>query len=235
MLKINEGDIILVHSSMKAIHTSLSPEDVIDVLQEAVGPEGTLLIPALTYNNVTEDNSVFDSKMTVPCIGLIPRTFMSLPGVVRSENPTHSVFARGRLADELTRDHAIDRTPVGPNSPFITLMKYGGKLVFIGDILESCTFMHGVEELFGTDYVLRENPTAYIVNGKECVHYSHDFYCWGSEFGRIKNILQDDELLVGRFGEAVCYVIEPNALMDKATKALKKDIHYFVTDISRWM
>lgn len=231
-LHINEGDVILVHSSMKAIHTLLSPEDVIDALQIAVGKDGTLLIPALTYDNVTEDSPVFDSKTTAPCIGLIPSRFMNMPGVVRSEHPTHSVFARGRLANELTRDHAIDRTPVGANSPFIKLMQYGGKLIFIGEILESCTFMHGVEERFGTDYILKEEPTIYTVNGKECVHYSHDYYGWGAEFGRIKSILQGDELLTGKFGEVVCYVVDPNALMDKATKALEMDPHYFVTDIT---
>ncbi len=46
VLGVKEGDAVLVHSSMKALGTKLSPEEVIDVLQEAVGESGTLLMPA---------------------------------------------------------------------------------------------------------------------------------------------------------------------------------------------
>lgn len=51
-LGVKPGDAVLVHSSMKALGTSLAPEEVIDTLQEAVGENGTLLMPALTYENV---------------------------------------------------------------------------------------------------------------------------------------------------------------------------------------
>lgn len=51
-LGVKAGDAVLVHSSMKALGTSFAPEEVIDTLQEAVGEGGTLLMPALTYENV---------------------------------------------------------------------------------------------------------------------------------------------------------------------------------------
>ena len=46
-LGVEQGDSLLVHSSMKALGTDLSPEQVIACLQDALGPEGTLLMPAL--------------------------------------------------------------------------------------------------------------------------------------------------------------------------------------------
>ena len=93
-LGIKEGETILVHASMKALGTKETPETVLDTLQAALGDDGTLLLPALTYENVTPEHPVFDADKTVPCIGLLPRTFWKMPGVVRSVHPTHSVCAR---------------------------------------------------------------------------------------------------------------------------------------------
>ena len=94
-LGIKEGETILVHASMKALGTKETPETVLDTLQAALGDDGTLLLPALTYENVTPEHPVFDADKTVPCIGLLPRTFWRMPGVVRSVHPTHSVYRRG--------------------------------------------------------------------------------------------------------------------------------------------
>lgn len=233
-LGVGSGDILLVHSSMKAIGTTLSAEEIIDILQEAVGEEGTLLLPALTYGNVTKENPVFITSETVPCIGLLPRTFLNMPGVIRSTHPTHSVCARGKRAKELTEAHHLDRTPVGKNSPFMKLIDFGGKLIFIGEILDSCTFMHGVEENVGTDYVLTKDKIHYVVDGEDTYHYSHDFRGWGAEYSRIKDILDDGELIRGSFGQAPCYVVDPKALKEKASKKIKEDMHYFVEDISTY-
>lgn len=232
---VRPGDTVLVHSSMKAIGTALPPEDVIEALYGAVCPGGTLLLPALTYENVTPDAPVFDSRTTEPCIGLLPRTFFHMPGVVRSVHPTHSVCALGKNAAQLTAGHEQDITPVGPNSPFMRLAFCGGKLLFIGEVLHACTFIHGVEELFGTDYVLTREKIRYIVDGKERWMYGHDFHGWGSEYERVKDILTGDALIRGRFGQAPCYLIDAAALREAALKKLGEDMHYFVTDISAYI
>ena len=67
-LGLTSGDTVLVHSSMKAMGTLLTPEEVLDTLEE----EGTLLIPALAYENFNAAHPVFDSDKTGPCIGLLP-------------------------------------------------------------------------------------------------------------------------------------------------------------------
>ncbi len=89
-LGVKPGDMVLVHSSMKALGTECAPEEIIDAMEEVLGEEGTLLMPALTYENVTAEQPVFDSAATEPCIGLLPRTFLHRPGVERSVHPTHS-------------------------------------------------------------------------------------------------------------------------------------------------
>lgn len=42
---IEEGDIVLVHSSMKAIGTKQTPEEVLDLLQRALVPPGPCCCP----------------------------------------------------------------------------------------------------------------------------------------------------------------------------------------------
>ena len=56
MLGVKEGDAVLVHSSMKALGTRFTPEEVIAALQESVGESDTLLMPALTYENVSGEH-----------------------------------------------------------------------------------------------------------------------------------------------------------------------------------
>ncbi len=229
---IEEGDTVLVHSSMKAIGTDRMPEEILDLLQRALGPSGTLLLPGLTYLNVTPAQPVFDSRTTVPCIGLLPRTFMGMDGVVRSVHPTHSVFARGRLAAALTAEHEEDCTPLGPHSPFMKLPACQGKLLFIGELLDSCTFMHGVEEIAGCDYTLTKEKIRYVVNGRERFLYGHDFAGWCAAYSRLKSFMGEGELIRGSFGKAPCYVLDAALLLQKASEVLRADPHFFVTRIS---
>ncbi|MDD6330281.1 MAG: AAC(3) family N-acetyltransferase [Firmicutes bacterium] len=229
-LGIKEGETILVHASMKALGTKETPEAVLDTLQKALGENGTLLLPALTYENVTPEHPVFDADKTVPCIGLLPRTFWKIPGVVRSVHPTHSVCARGKRAVELTALHGEDITPVGKNSPFMKLPEIGGRLLFIGEVLDCCTFMHGVEERFGTDYVLTKEKIRYVVNGEEKYMYGHDFKGWETTYRRVKEILDPakNEIVTGKIGDATCYLIDAKALLKRAEEKLQENQHWFV-------
>ena len=213
-LGVQQGDALLVHSSMKALNTTLTPEQVIGCLQAAVGPEGTLLMPALTYENVTSEHPVFSSADTPPCVGLLPGTFWKLPGVERSLHPTHSVCARGRLAHRLTVGHAMDDTAVGPHSPFMQLAVVGGRLLFIGDILESCTFMHGIEDI---------------------VQPGSDEFGWGQEFQRIGDMLEEPDIRRGKLLGANGYLIDARALLAVGLMEMRSNPYAFVTDISKWI
>ena len=235
-LGLCEGDTVMVHSSMKALQTARTPEEIIDDIQTALGEEGTLLMPALTYENVTRENPVFDSETTEPCIGLLPRTFLRMPGVVRSVNPTHSVCARGKLAHTLTVGHAMDNTAVGPHSPFMLLPKFGGKLLFIGEILESCTFMHGIENIVKPPYIRQPlTPTVYTVNGEQREYFGSDDFGWGSEFQRIEWLLEYPDIRKGKLGEATAFLIDARALLAAALLKMSAEPYAFVTDISMYI
>lgn len=78
-------------------------------------------------------------------MGTIGRTFLSVPGVVRSDHPWHSWAALGDGADELTRDHPWTST----NTPLERLAAAGGWLLLMGVHLTSCTAIHVAEERAG--------------------------------------------------------------------------------------
>lgn len=234
-LGVNPGDVVLVHSSMKALGTKCTPGEVIDALEAALGEEGTLLMPALTYENVTAEHPVFDSAATEPCIGLLPRVFLHRPGVERSVHPTHSVCAKGKLAHRLTVGHFMDDTAVGPHSPFMLLPLFGGKLLFIGDILHSCTFMHGIEDIVKPPYIRPAPSPVYIVNGQRREYVGGDDYGWGSEFQRIEHILEYPDIRKGKLLAADAYLIDTRALFAAAVAKMRAEPYAFVTDISPYI
>lgn len=236
-LGVSQGDVLLVHSSMKALGTACTPEEVIEDIQTVLTGEGTLLMPALTYENVTPAHPVFDSAVTEPCIGLLPRTFFHRPDVERSINPTHSVCAWGKLSHRLTVGHAMDDTAVGPHSPFMLLPNYKGKLLFIGDILHSCTFMHGIEGIVNPPYLrrARDGYVRYMVNGQEKDYLPCDDFGWGSEFQRIEDILEYPDICKGKLLKANAYLIDSRALLAAGLSKMRAEPYSFVTDISPYI
>ena len=232
-LGLKSGDVIMMHSSMKALDTKRSPVELINDIISVIGTEGTLLIPALTYDNVRADKPRFSVSSTEPCIGLIPRTFFKMEGVIRSKHPTHSVCAFGKYAAEMTGDHHLDETPAGPNSPFMKMPIYKGKLLFIGDVVHCCTLMHGIEEIVKAPYTLKKEPTHYIIEDGASVFekdfYDHDFEGIKQEYQIIRDILQYPDIRNGKVGEADCFLIDTKALIEKAIEKFKDNIYYFVS------
>ena len=82
-LGIEEGDVLLVHTSLKSLGTGFLPADVIDGLRAALGKEGTLMLPALSYINCNASKPLFDYHNTKSNIGEIPEYFRtSVEGVM---------------------------------------------------------------------------------------------------------------------------------------------------------
>lgn len=232
-LGIKKGDTVLMHSSMKALKTDIKPEEFLQLLCDFLGDKGTLVLPTLSYDYVTLENNVFVLNETPACIGLLPNVFLKMEGVKRSLHPTHSCAAKGYKADEITRDHYIDDTPVGPNSPFIKLADMGGKILMLGDVNNHNTFMHGMEEIAGAPYCLTKekfNFVLYDKDGKrsEVQQYRHDFDGIEQAYSRVVDILPINSVSFGKIGAASCTLMDALAVKMAALKKLDEDIWYFV-------
>ena len=132
-LGVNPGNTILMHSSWKSLGgLEGGPAAFFETFLRLLGTEGTLVLPALSYDNVHFDQPVFDVLNTTSCIGFLPEYFRTqIPGVVRSLHASHSCCIRGKHATFLAEGHELDETPVGPNSPFAKLPQLDGWILML--------------------------------------------------------------------------------------------------------
>lgn len=152
-LGIADGDTVLIHSSLNGVgKIEGSAQTVIDAVEGIIGKEGTLVLP--TLSQVDFANSYETWYMDKPSdVGYLTEYFRKLPFVYRSNQETHSVAARGRLAYELTHEHTAYGPHVCPygeyafadSSPWRKLYRMNAKVVFFGVSMNSNTLKHSVE------------------------------------------------------------------------------------------
>lgn len=144
-LGIKPGMDLLVHSSLRRIGPVEGGADtVIDALLSVLGPEGTLMMSAVS-GNVTENQPVFDVRLTPATVGTLPNVFMKRAGVIRSLHPIHSVAALGPRAEFYTAGHLECNTPWSPESPYGKLMRNEGFILFLGTNFTCNTCIHALE------------------------------------------------------------------------------------------
>ncbi len=232
-LGLRSGGVLLVHASLRSLGAVPGgAETVIEGLLAALEKEGTLLMPALTYETVTSQNPVFDVDATPSCVGALPEYFRTRPGTRRSLHPTHSVCAVGSLAEELLEPHQWDSTPCGPNSPFRRLPDFEGQILMLGCGLRPNTSMHAIEELVEPPYLFR-SPLAYTLRDEnrrvvQKEYIRHDFSGWEQRYDRVADILPAPALQTGNVAAATSYLIKASALRDAALKTLRKNPLFFV-------
>lgn len=234
-LGVKKSGVLLVHSSLKSLGSVEGGiETIIKGMQLALDEQGTLLMPALTYGAVDGiKNDEFSAKDTPSEVGALTEYFRTMPGVIRSVNPTHSVCGIGKYAREMLSAHHLDTTPCGPHSPYKLLSEIGGQILLIGCGLQSNTSMHGVEELVEPGYLFGETLKYRVYNGMREKNYidcrRHDFSNVEQRYDRLANLLDYGKTLkVGKILEADCYLIDAKAMWKVAYEMLKKDETYFV-------
>jgi len=152
-LGIQPGDLLLLHSflgSLLADRHSVDTvcEKLVEVLLEALGPHGTLVLP--TFTNVFTRGGVLDRDHTPSDMGILTEYFRAFPGVRHTRHPCHRFSALGPHADELVDSDCP--SAFGPGSPIHVMHRLGGKILFFSVDWETSTFLHYVEEQFEVPY-----------------------------------------------------------------------------------
>lgn len=230
---VRPGGVLLVHSSLSSLgRVPGGPETVVRGLLEALGADGTLLLPALSYMLVTPERPVFDVLNTPSNVGAIPEHFRTRRGTRRSIQPTHSVCAVGRLADELLTGHESDNTPCGPNSPFNRLPHHDGQILMLGCGLRPNTSMHAIEELVAPPYLFGQELVyrLLLADGSTAakIYRPHGFDGWRQRYDRAESLLEGDALKRGKVLKATVHLLEAKALWEVAPEALRRDPLHFV-------
>lgn len=237
-LGIQPGDTLVTHSSLSSFGEQIDggAHSVIQSLFEAVGDEGTLLFPALSFLNVTPQQPEFDARKTPCCIGVIPETFRKDYAQTRSIHPTHSVCATGPLAKKLTQNHYLDTTPCGSNSPFSLLPQFGAKVLMLGCSLNTNTSMHAIEELDPPGFLLGDEVKHTIINlngeSSEQLHLRHEFKGLTQRYDRILPHLPKSAYSYGKVLGADSYLIDLKALWETAIPIYKANPRHFIEVVS---
>ncbi|MDN2713601.1 AAC(3) family N-acetyltransferase [Janthinobacterium sp. SUN120] len=156
-LGIAPGDTLFVHSSLKSLgYVEGGAPAVIAALQDAVGPQGALLLPAYYLPGGTVHAAcampdyVFDPRRHGTHMGRLPEAFLASPGVRRSIHPTHSVCALGRHAADLTEAHHRAPSIFGMGSPWQRFIGCDhAKVLGLGISMGPVTFYHALEDAMG--------------------------------------------------------------------------------------
>ncbi|MFC1466634.1 MAG: AAC(3) family N-acetyltransferase [Candidatus Brachytrichaceae bacterium NZ_4S206] len=147
-LGVPPGGVLLVHTAFSRVKpVAGGPLSLIEALQTALGPEGTLVMPSMP----DDDEALFDPRSS-PCLGMgiVADTFWRLPGVLRSDSP-HAFAAAGPHAAEITAPHPPD-FPHGPDSPVGRVLARDGQVLLLGVGHSANTTIHLAEYLGGARY-----------------------------------------------------------------------------------
>ena len=156
ILKIEKGDVILLTSDITDLFLQcqengeiLDVNILLDNFQEAIGEEGTLLIP--TYNWGFCQGKAFDYKKTPSKTGAIGNAALRRKDFTRTKHPIYSFAVWGKDAVKLAEMDNIES--FGPDSPFAYLEEVDAKNVFIGASLRnSFTYIHYIEQKLKAPY-----------------------------------------------------------------------------------
>ena len=160
-LGMEPGQTVMVHCSLGSLgFVCGGPQVVIEALMEAVGPDGTIMMPSQSWKNLDPSSGVhweepeewwqlirdnwpaYDKAITpTNTMGAVAEMFRRWPGTLRSDHPARSVAAWGKHADYLTKDHDLSNI-FGEGSPIAKLYELDGHVLLIGVDYDKNTSLH---------------------------------------------------------------------------------------------
>lgn len=235
-LGIQSGMVLLVHSSLSALGWVCGgPVAVICALQEAVGLEGTLVMPAYTgghtdpknwenppvpeaWKDTIRDEMPPFNPLCSPTRGMgrIAETFRSWPDVVRSNHPHCSFTAWGAHALNIVADHPLEYG-MGEGSPLAKVYDLDGWVLLLGVGFDNNSSLHLSE--YRADYpgkTYETNGSSMIVDGRrewvpirDLVLESEDFVTMGEHLVAEMQIVR-----TGKVGESQSLLMPQRQLVD---------------------
>jgi aminoglycoside 3-N-acetyltransferase len=166
---IEKGDTVLIHSSIGRTcrEKGLSPSDILDILLEKVGKDGTLVFPSFTFYDWCHLGK-FDIRNTPGRMGALSEAARKYPGSVRSGHPAMSFVAIGKYADMFDIDN---NGGWGKDSPFDTVTRLNGKIALI-DLHDQVGMSahHYIENCVQANHRFRKEFTGQYISADDNKH-----------------------------------------------------------------
>ena len=237
-LGIRKGSLLMVHSSLSAIGVvEDGAETIVDCLLEAIGPNGTLVVPTFTYPadypDSRDPNWIFDPVKTHSGMGAITNATRNRIDAKRSIHLWHSVAAIGPLAKQVTT--AGKSSAWDTESPMAWIFRNDGWILLLGVPYQNLTAIHVWEVEFGVDYreafdVERRlrKPNGNLVPLFSRVHDRKDTHP-GSDFNRFGERMEaDGNVHIGNVGNAIARLFLANDAHELAKLMYAEDNNAFL-------
>jgi len=255
-LGLKAGDALMIHASLRklglarASHGEGGADLILDALDAAVGPEGTLLMvlgthcptdwvnehPREARAALLAGSEPFDhfNAPVLPEVGWLAEAFRRRPGTLVSANPSGRFGGRGGraaaiLADQPWHDY------YGPGSPLDRLCAMGGKILRLGASPDTVTALHYAEYLAELP-AKRRTRWDYLLEGPEgepehvwidCLDDAHGIVDWDGEdyFALIlKAYLALGRHRAGRVGDADSELIDAADLVRFGARWMERNL-----------
>ena len=240
-LGVEPGRVLMLHASVKSVGWIVGGPDVIlQVLADALGPAGTLLMYVGWADGTQEMDSWPEEKQRAyldECPAFDPATSRAVrewsilteylrttPGAFRSNHPEASVAAVGAQAAWLCENHPL-QYGYGAHSPFEKLVQANGQVLLLGAPLDSITLLHFSECVarVPNKRVVRYHEPMLVGGRRTWVEIeefdtTHGIVDWPEDtFEAIaREYVQTGQAKAGPVGAARCYLFEARALHEFA-------------------
>ncbi|GAB6927086.1 BA2930 family N-acetyltransferase [Paenibacillus sp. JCM 10914] len=248
MLGIQKGMTLLVHSSLKSLGGWVvgGAEAIIMALEEAVGEEGTIVMPTQsgnltdpkTWRNPPADPKWWDLirdetppyhpyRSVTSGMGIIPEVYRKQEGVIRSHHPQVSFAARGRRAKEYMMSHPLSHS-LSHGSPLGRLYDAGAYVLLLGTGHDTNTSFHLAEyqaEWKGKEKTTPQAPVRRAAGRtlwesfEDINYHSDDFEALGAAF----EADCPEAYKRGKVEQADCVLADQRLMVDYAVQWLKSN------------
>lgn len=249
-LGVDDGDVVMVHASLKAIGPVEGGADgIIAALDTAVGARGSILMvlsarddwdwvndrPRDERPGLLTDSPPFDHRTTPadPDVGVLAEVFRRHPDTFTNDHPEGRFGARGFQAHEL-----IDNPPwddyFGNGSPLERLVGTQGRVLRLGADPDTVTLLHYAEYLANIPHKRRVTRYRKVLDGAgpalKTVSSLDDSegivdYPGGDYFIDILNaFLKTGRARTGRVGGAHSELLEAAELVEFATRWMNRHL-----------
>jgi len=237
-LGVRPGSTLLVHASLKPVgFVAGGPHAMVLALRDALGPDGTLVVPTHTPDNsdpaewqnppvppgwwsvIRENMPGFDPAVTPSrWMGAIAEVVRTWPGAQRSDHPQVSFAALGRLAQEVVYGQPR-AAMLGADSPLGKIYGLDGDVLLLGVGHDSNTSLHLAEYRRPAPPAARLGAAVQTADGgREWVWWDDvdldegDFELLGADFDATGTTR------TGRVGGALCRLMSQRAAVDFAER-----------------
>ncbi|MGW3895941.1 aminoglycoside N(3)-acetyltransferase [Micromonospora profundi] len=243
LLGVRPGSTVLVHAALRPLgFVCGGPHAVVLALRDALGPDGTIVVPTHTPDNsdpaqwrnppvpvdwwplIRAEMPGFDPAVTPSrYMGVLAETVRGWPGALRSAHPQVSFAALGPAAEQVVAGHGL-ADMLGAQSPLDRLYDLDADVLLLGVDHSVNTSLHLAE--YRRPAPVRERLGAAVRipdGGREWVWWQ-DIRLDESDFGTLGQALEATGVVrVGSVGAGTARLVRQRAAVDFAVQWMARN------------